>query len=323
MERRLLCCPRMMRALTAVVLAATVGCGPQWPSHSTMVADRGFLSKTKQVNTVDVLPMHLELWTGAGSNTNADELRSVAEARVMNAVLATLAERNYAVGSVIDWEGNASGDMHVLAPADLVATITALARYGSTVEQHPGEMPIPYLPARLGETTHSDATLFVGGWAFVGAPQESTASKVAKGVAIGLMIVAAVVVIAVAVEALGGDKHEKSNVRDHRSGGDSGGDFATHGPSAASRGIHFAAEAAVEVIDAFGRTAELAAQTDWANDEALPHEGDSQMYLEMTLVDNHTGLALWHVHQQFPAGATSNDDVDRVAHTSLASLPAH
>jgi len=45
------------------------------------------------------------------------------------------------------------------------------------------------------------------------------------------------------------------------------------------------------------------------------------MYLEMTLVDNHTGLALWHAHQAFPAGADHTEDVSRVANMLLATMP--
>ena len=333
----------MLRMPIALLLASAlvgVGCGPQWPSHTTTVADRGFLAKTKQVSTVDILPMHLELWTGDGYDGNPEEMRSGAETRIMNTALSTLAERNYAVSSVIEWDGTTSGNFVALAKADLIATITALEHYGSTVEEHPGELPIPYLPARLGESTHSDATLFVGGWSYVGAPQEGTGSKIAKGVAIGLVVVAAVVIIAVALEALGGKNHgskdhgsnHDSHVRDHRSavgnadgggvGADSSEAFSSRGPSAGSRGIHFAGDAAVTVLDAFGRSAEIAAQTDWGHDEALPHDGDSQMYLEMTLVDNRTGLTLWHAHQRFPADSTHGEDVDRVAHALLASLPA-
>ena len=45
------------------------------------------------------------------------------------------------------------------------------------------------------------------------------------------------------------------------------------------------------------------------------------MYLEMTLVDNHTGLALWHAHQLFPANAASPEETARAARTMLALLP--
>jgi hypothetical protein len=45
------------------------------------------------------------------------------------------------------------------------------------------------------------------------------------------------------------------------------------------------------------------------------------MYLEMTLVDNRTGLTLWHAHQAFPAGADHPQDVTRVANMLLATMP--
>jgi len=47
-------------------------------------------------------------------------------------------------------------------------------------------------------------------------------------------------------------------------------------------------------------------------DTALPPDGgDPKMYLEMTLVDNHTGLTLWHAHQLFPANPERADDMSR------------
>jgi hypothetical protein len=77
------------------------------------------------------------------------------------------------------------------------------------------------------------------------------------------------------------------------------------------------------MIDAFGRTAiNVGLALDWNADPALPHDGgEPQMYLEMTLVDNHTGLALWHAHQIFPASAASAKDTARVARAMLDQLP--
>jgi hypothetical protein len=46
------------------------------------------------------------------------------------------------------------------------------------------------------------------------------------------------------------------------------------------------------------------------------------LYLEMTLVDNRTGLVLWHAHQDFPANIAKPADIDRAARLLLASLPA-
>jgi hypothetical protein len=46
------------------------------------------------------------------------------------------------------------------------------------------------------------------------------------------------------------------------------------------------------------------------------------MYLEMTLVDNRTGLALWHAHQTFPASADDPTATVRAARTMMNLLPA-
>jgi hypothetical protein len=46
------------------------------------------------------------------------------------------------------------------------------------------------------------------------------------------------------------------------------------------------------------------------------------MYLEMTLVDNRTGLALWHARQAFPASADDAAETVRAARTMLSLLPA-
>ena len=62
-------------------------------------------------------------------------------------------------------------------------------------------------------------------------------------------------------------------------------------------------------------------QPDWSGD--VPASGEnSQMYIEMTLVENATGAVLWHAHQKFPASAANKNDMNRVVRTMLASLPA-
>jgi hypothetical protein len=64
--------------------------------------------------------------------------------------------------------------------------------------------------------------------------------------------------------------------------------------------------------------------SDWGEDPSLPDDGsESQMYLEMTLVDNHTGQTLWHARQAFPADATKAADTARAAKLMLRHLPDH
>jgi hypothetical protein len=216
---------------------------------------------------------------------------------------------------------------------DLLAALGALAHYGDAVDKQPGRLPVPYLPARLGTITDAVATLYVGGWAYAANPRPSTAEQVGQDILIGLAVVA---VVAIAVTLLSDHHdhhhHERSSHPGGASAASSGGGAA---PSSSGRsehdvhhidlhpvGLHGAAPA----VDAFGRVAmgiELSAP-DWGDDDALPHGGEqSQMYLEATLIDNRTGLVVWHAHQTFPAQFGRTDDTARAMRTLLAQLPAH
>jgi len=53
-----------------------------------------------------------------------------------------------------------------------------------------------------------------------------------------------------------------------------------------------------------------------------PRRGRSQMYVEMTLVDNTTGTTLWHARQRFKANADKPAEVRAVMRRMLASVPA-
>jgi hypothetical protein len=52
-----------------------------------------------------------------------------------------------------------------------------------------------------------------------------------------------------------------------------------------------------------------------------PHDGHSAMLLEMTLIDNHTGRALWHARQRFPASPQQPQQVSRAVAKAASSLP--
>jgi hypothetical protein len=329
----------MLRRAAAILATCSIlaaGCGgAAWPAGAVSVTG----APQQPITTIDVLPLDLELWTEAGHEHNPADLRLIAEARLLNGALGALVKRGYAVGAQIDWDGNYAGGA-ALAPADLTATIGALARYGETTAKVPGRLPVPYLPARLGTATGADATLYIGGWSYVAKDRMSTGEKVAAGIAIALVVVVVVAIVVAVLSDKGSSKSSGSSggqrastgVRDHRVGGSSegasGGVLVTAGGgirhrssgSSGSSGAHVA----VSVLDAFGRTAEvIAGHPDWSEYPAAPHDGEeSKMYVEMTLVDNRTGLALWHAHQLFPASGASTDDVDRVARTLLASLPA-
>ncbi len=276
------------------------------------------MARGKRVVSVDVLPLDLELWTAPGYGDNPDRLRSVAETTLENTVLEAIQEKHYEIAAMVDWNGDYDGG-HALDKKDLMATVGALAGYGAFAAAHPGTLPVPFLPARLGDASHADATLFVGGWSFVGNAQDSTANSVGRDIAIGLLVVTVVVVLVLAASALG--KHGHGGDHEHHggwSGGGGGGGRAVAPVRLLGAGARIAADIAV---DAFGRSGEAPPPPDWADDSSLPRDGDSQLYLEMTLVDNHTGLTLWHVHQQFPADANVQSEVTHAARVMLASLP--
>ena len=211
----------------------------------------------------------------------------------------------------------------------LLATVGSLAHYGETAQN--SQLPVPYLPAHLGDVTKGDATLYIGGWSYLAMPRESTANTVAKDIAIGILVVATAALIIAALSAV----DHKGSSHHHDSGGGGGHEesYGTasvtvsrwHGHSGAHALARATAETAIDLVDAFGHAAVTSAEShpEYVDDPSLPHGGEEpRMYLEMTLVDNHTGLTLWHAHQTFPANGASQEDVSRAANTLLATLPA-
>lgn len=323
-------------ATTAAVLTAGCAGGRPWPAHPVAISTPAFAAQG-EVATIDVLPLDLQLWADPSYDGNLAELRSGTEVNIMNVALETLAKRNYSVGAMIDWNGDFPGG-NALSKDDLVATVGSLARYGAATAEHPGQLPVPFLPARLGTSTGADATLYVGGWSYVAPHRDSTGEQIVQGVMIGLIVLTVVAIVAVVASSSKSSSrsHGRSHGlrHGHNAGGgggghvsDGGGRGGTHSGFTASRGVahvHQGRSVVGGLVDAFGRTAVDVALSspDWGEDPALPREGgESQMYLEMTLVDNRTGLALWHAHQIFPASAASAAETARVARTMLSRLP--
>jgi hypothetical protein len=330
--------PLVAVATTTAFLVAGCAGGRPWPARPVAVSTAAFATRG-EIATIDVLPADLQVWAEPGYPDDPSGVREGAEVNLMNVALETLTRRDYALGALIDWNGDYPGG-HALSPDALQATVGALSHYGAAAAEHPGQLPVPFLPARLGTTTGADATLYVGGWAYVASHHQSTGDKIAEGIAIGLLVVAVVAIVAILLSdshGHGGGGHGGSSSGGHggsSSGGHGGGAaggvasaVGKHGFTA-SRGVehlHGGLRGAARAVDAFGRAAiDIAVATpDWGEDPELPHEGgDPQMYLEMTLVDNHTGLALWHAHQLFPGSAASPEDTARAARTMLALFPA-
>ncbi len=187
-----------MRALVALITLTAVvasGCGGRaWPTTAASVADPTFVARDRDIVTVDILPFDLAVGIEPGARVEPGELRSRTETRIMNATLDGLTRRAYGIGGLIGWDGQAAGS-EVLTRADLLATVEALASYGVSADPDPAA-PTVALPATLGQTTGADATLYVGGWAYVPARRESTGSKIAKGIAIAIVAVTVVAILA-------------------------------------------------------------------------------------------------------------------------------
>jgi hypothetical protein len=303
------------------------------------------MPQVRRAATVDVLPIDVDVRTEEGFPVTPEAVRDGASYRLMAAAVDTLQQRRYAIGGLIDRNGEVSGRGAVMKRVDVERTMAALAAYGSTrIGEAASDLPDPSLPARLGQVSGADATLYLGGWAYVARPRTTTGTQVAEGIAIGIVSVAAIAIVVLALTSSkghggGGGSHGGggggggSSFHDHR-GGDGGGgggpSFHDHrdgggdGPSFYDhRGGGGAPHVRVEVPNDLseGTGVDAPEHPGWPDDVPVMGE-QSQMYVEMTLVDNATGAVLWHAHQRFPASAASEHDLARVARTLLASLPA-
>ena len=187
--------PSWRRRAVALAVAAcfVAACSPSWPRPVATV-DQRLAGHAAGVARVDVLPIDLAVWTD-GRHGDPEALRLIAEYALADAATTALYERGYVPGAQVRWDGTFTGDDGVpraaLAPDELLATVAVLAGYHDAAVRL-GGLPQPPLPARLG-ASGAEATLYVGGWAFVGDDPagDNTALKV--------LVIAAVVVVAIVV----------------------------------------------------------------------------------------------------------------------------
>jgi hypothetical protein len=331
-------------AVIAVMTASAlvVGCGHSWPKTTPAKADPVFAARHRPITRIDILPVDVEAWTQPGARRSADDLRTVAETELIGAASNELLARGYLIENAIGWDGHYVTPDGVtasaLAPEDVLATVDSLASYGLAAGQSPG-LPVPFLPARLGEVTGADATLYIGGWTFAG-NDRSTGDKIAKGILIGVAIVAVVVVIAIIAKG-GGDGLGNLGSGVAKGAGHAA---ASIGRVAARAALQMGnatlqvlgdvveltdalARPTLEVADALGRTQTHLSIVSgprpvWYERPEVPKKGHSRTYLELTLVDNRSGLVLWHAHQQFPTHAGSDAKAQKILRSVMASLPA-
>jgi hypothetical protein len=333
--------PTLRASLSVTLLLA--GCGPSWPSVRAL-GDPAFVAggAPGRVGTVDILPIDLQVWTSPDSERTAEDVYAALDPMVAGMVAARVAARGYDVIAQMDWDGRylaPDGAMHTAMPeADVGATAYALSGYGQAQNEVAAGLLVPYLPARLGELTGSDATLYIGGWAFAGNDRGmSTAAKVAIGV-FAVAVVAVVVVAAIigkdspgdgVGKVLGGAARGAARV----AGGAARvagkvlrpvGALAVRTTSAVARSPELV-HATVDLLDAMGRSGThieiYAGRPDYYRSRT-PHKGRSAMLLEATLVDNRTGRTLWHARQRFPASPAKPAQVDKAITRLLAPLPA-
>jgi hypothetical protein len=336
--------------ITALLGAGCTAADRPWPAYPVAAASLA-LTPSAPIETIDILPLDLELWADPMSDVDLDGAQHTAESGIMSLVLRELGLHHYKVAAQIDSFGFYDGGT-ALSNDDLHATLDSLARYGEIAAGAPGRLPLPYLPARLGTVTGADATLYIGGWGYIGSQTQDDAdgSDSSVGLAAFFAAVAAVVVIA---EVASSHDHKQSKSTSHKSsspashrttGGTSyggigsigrgGGTASTGGTGGGHTGIaighshlHHGLHLVAGAIDAFGRAVGDTAITassgpDWSDDPTLPHDGgESRLYLEMTLVENLTGRVLWHAHQEFPASADQADEIERATRTMLDALP--
>ena len=345
-----------MRGIAVVACALWLyGCATPWPQGVRSSADPAFAHRAAPIQKIDILPIDLQLWVDdPDKRGDPEELRAAAEQELETAVLTGLRQKGYVDNAAIAWDGNFTAyDGHVAPAMDhdaVEATVGSLSTYGREASKS-DRLPVPYLPAHLGDATGGDATLYVGGWSFVG-DNDTSNGEIATYIVIGVLIVAIVVVAIAAASSHsggGGGSHGSSggghggggakaiagshvgshggglgHVIDHRGGG---GGFVAWGGGGGRLVDHRSVSAPPVRVhdhgpDAFGHTdVWIDDRTDWYDDDGAPHDGHSQMYVEMTLVDNHTGLVLWHARQQFPASGARTDEIDRVVASLLATLP--
>ncbi|HWM87833.1 MAG TPA: hypothetical protein VNO33_18390 [Kofleriaceae bacterium] len=304
------------------------------------MADPQFAGRHSTVETVDVLPVDLQVWTMPGHRRDPEALLRELEPEIGGMLAAQLARRGYQVVAQLDRSGRYTAPDGVVRSAmpqdDLARTSYALSSYGRAQSELDGQLLVPFLPARLGAATGSDATLYVGGWAFAGKERGSSkAAKVVKTILIVGLIAVVVVAVIAGIKGDGGPGKAVGKVAE------GAGRVAVGTARVAGRVVGGLARTTghvahavlrepelfhltVETIDAFARTGThvevYSARPDYYAEG--PRDGRSAMMLEMTLIDNRTGRALWHARQRFPASPVRAQEVERAVTRLMSSLPA-
>lgn len=332
---------RALVGLSVAIAAAGVACGPSWPGVRA-TADRS----VSEIRTIDVLPADVQIWTHDKARTSPAEIAERFDGQVVGTLTGLLARRGYQVGAQVDWHGrylSARGlETQAMSPRQVAETAFALSSYGVARARAGAHPVVPHLPHRLGDSTGSDATLYVGGWAYAGKDGMSTEKKVLIGV--GVVLIVAIIVVAVLsdgkVGGLGGvgkgvAKVGKGTAKVAGRVVGGVGRVALHaargttrvmaemakGMANANVNIHINADS----VDCFGRRDThvdwYSGRPDYYEQPSTPKKGRSISEIEMTLVDNRRGVVLWHARQRFPGNPAKPGQVRRMLESLVATLP--
>jgi len=276
--------------LAAIAAAAQLATGcARWPDV-TAIGDVRFMQQGGGgVRTVELLPIHVGVAAYPGSPDPPEQIAARFDERLRAGLADGLSRHGYRL--------TADAGEAMFTREELVGTARAFAEYGRD-QATATALLSPNLPAMLGRGG-ADATLFVGGFAYAGEDGGVSAGEVAKWVFIGIFIIVVVVVVAVMAK---------------RSGGGGGG--GVKAPSAPS----MPRTAPVVVAPRGFRSGSV----DLAFPLLVPdgqEDAPSRMWLQMTLVDNRTGEALWHTQADFAASPANDDNVDEAVRRLLMTLP--
>lgn len=323
--------------VASLMSASLAACGaPSWPGTVRGVGDPRFMAHQQVIETVDVLPVDLQVWTVSGHQRGAELVAGDATATVAGMVTSQLARRGYEVVAAIDRDGDyVSVDgtkRDAMSPEEVESTTMSLSSYGVAQSQTEGALLVPFLPARLGAATGSDTTLYVGGWAYAGKDQKSNKAAKVIGTVLIVGLIAVVAVALIAGEKGGGGLGKVAEGAGRAAGGAVKvvGRVAVGAVRTAGHvGVAILRDPelfhlTVDTLDAFARAGTHAERQPTRPDYYAegPREGRSAMLLEMTLIDNHSGKTLWHARQRFPASPENPKQIEKAVSRLMATLPA-
>lgn len=276
--------PRRPAPWLLAVLSATLASGCASPGPQIEVIDVSRAQQGPPIRTVDVMPLALGVDVHPGRDL--DRTRHAVEPALLREVLSELAVRHYRVAAIIDRAGRYSRGRvrQAMTPAALQAATLAVADHAAERRSDPAGPGHVALPP-LGRETGSDATLFVGGHAYLGRP---VGADDFLDVLTALTAASTVVGAAAALGAEG-SAAERTN-----------------------RALEVLNEGTAVMEELEASKAELPPR---------PPGPPSHLRVTMTLVDNRTGQVLWHADRALLVSPTEPVWIRKAVRVATRRLP--